>query len=1026
MTLSDLTMLVNRLTTSLQAGGPSASDQDLADDYAEACVRINERLVQCSRMIDEGSSVQALMLAEEKPNLLDAVAALSFSQANNWHEACALSALRQAPKIDRSAVHKVNELYNKGNKTEQTKALYKQFRAAMASRNDASALDTIRTIASLDPADVDAAKELARLERKLSEDLLKALGVALTNGNEEEVLALLEQCQRLGLSGAPEMGAALDVQKKVFASKAAQEIAQILPALADLQNQGRWQQCGERAARVNSLSATYGLVLPAAESASVAGALAYFESCRNESMQKARFKESLSSLADCADRTRAGDRPALKHSLDEVQEHRLRLKKAYEKSKEFMQPMPDALVAKVSQVASELDAEIERLTKGRRVRNVSLAAGLALLLTALVVGGYFFVRAGQFAGELRSLMAESKAIPLRERVAELKSGNAIYMSMSSLKLAILEAEAWLDGISAKTELANSALAKARSLSENSFASSTPDEASAVFEQARKAIEQLPKDIVATMMPQFVEAENRLSIWLATMRDEKVVGAKAKIHQTRELAAKVESAATGEEMREAVAALTASVEGLLAAANSQVEQLNLPEAMKAEVAELVAKQETAADVLDAYDSALKGLSAATSLGDYSAAIEKLSQVPLPRSQVVKSAQLIATKKVDAHQFLGAMILPGSPEVWAAVKDPQDLLAGKQPALTRESEVERLRELINNDDIAGIHEAVVQDRDGPPSSYRERRIFIRGRMEVSQPGDGVTRATGIVYDPALSPGRLHFEEKTFEHVYTASTSMQRGQRVDKQKETEGSAALQRLGLEALVSSDGSKYRQNILQTIDKVMRAQNIPPLVKGFAIQELAAIARARPNEWGLAWVPAFELKSDEIKSLTGGKIDSGDWMVPTKSQAGNGLAEWFKKQEDFSFGTQQSINRQLAKSALEAGLVVCGYIGPEGNLVETNKEALAGASELWAMGSQDGVPVVAYTRVKDSAGESLQSMGKALPLSPVFTLPLQPTDAIDSALKAAQVSEDEVPLYLKGLPPFFAKGDTQAVQPPND
>ena len=112
MTLSDINTLVGTLSSILQSSGVTPTDRDWADQYAEACQRINERLGQCARMIDEGSSVQALMLAEEKPNLLDAAAALSFAKSREWRDACALNGLRQPEKLDHNAVHKLNELYN--------------------------------------------------------------------------------------------------------------------------------------------------------------------------------------------------------------------------------------------------------------------------------------------------------------------------------------------------------------------------------------------------------------------------------------------------------------------------------------------------------------------------------------------------------------------------------------------------------------------------------------------------------------------------------------------------------------------------------------------------------------------------------------------------------------------------------------------------------------------------------------------------------------------------------------------------
>jgi hypothetical protein len=529
-----------------------------------------------------------------------------------------------------------------------------------------------------------------------------------------------------------------------------------------------------------------------------------------------------------------------------------------------------------------------------------------------------------------------------------------------------------------------------------------------------------------MRPQLSESENKLSLWLAAMRDERIVAAKAKVEEARGYAAAIDAAGSGEELREALAPLTKCVGELLDATDSPVEQMRLPAGMKADIADLVTKQEQAADVLDAYDAAIVSLSEAVSAEQYAAAIGGLSQVQLPRSAVVKAAQLLATKKLDAHQFLGSMLIPDNPDVWISIKDAKDLVSTPQPERTRDSEVDRLRELLNNENIVGVHEALLQDRNGLGPSVTGRKIFIRGRIDMSQPTQGVTRASGTIYDPTLSGGKLNFQPQAFTYTFSAATNTQSGQRVDGQKESEASKAMQKFGLESLVNNDGSKYRQSVLAVMDKVALARNAPPLVKAYVLQELAAIAKSRPNEWGLAWVPAFGGYLEEMKRQAGGTVESGDWMVPSKARNSQALVDWFRKQEGFSFVAQQTLNRQLAKAAIEAGLVVCGYIGSDGNLVETQKDVVANATELWALGSDGAAPIVAYARANRAKEAPLQSTGNTLPLSPVFCLPLNPTEAVNAAFKSAQVPEDAASLYFPGLPTLFAARTVEPLEKPNE
>lgn len=1025
MTLSDINALVSKLSAILQSGGVTANDRDWADQYAEACQRVNERLGQCARMIDEGSSVQALMLAEEKPNLLDAAAALSFAKSREWLDACALNGLRQPAKLDQNAVHKLNDLYNKGNRTEQTKALYKEFRAAMAARDDASALATIRTIASLDPADADAARELARLERKRREDLLKELAVALGAHDDALVLSLLDQCEKLGITDASEVTAAFAVRHRVLGEKAKQEVSQIVPTLSELQAKALWQQCGDKATRVRSLAATYGFALSPSDTSAISAATSYFESCRQEAMHKARFNECLLALSACADRLQSNEKSASKNILEQLENDRLQLKKIYEKAKEFALPIPDALVARIGQLASALESELERLKKARKVRNISLAISAVLVFAALGVGGFFYLRASQLTTEIRGLMAQSKARTLQQLVSQVEGKYAVYQSVPSLKTAVLEAKTWLEGVMAQSAATDQAIARACALAEAQFANVSPEEASAVYKQAKEAIEKLPGDVGDTMRPKIADAEAKFAIWLGAMRDERVIKAKAMIEEARNLTAGVDSAGTGEEFRAALEPLTKVVSNLLQSTDSRVEQVNLPAAMKAEISDLAARVENSTKTLQAYDSALAGLAVATSTEEYAKEIEKLSQVPLPRSPVIKAAQQLTTKKLDANQFLGSMILPGAPEAWAAIKDPKDLDIVPQPDQTREVEVDRLRELLNDKNIAGVYEAKLQDRDGHASSFRGRKIFIRGKLDVSDNGDGTTRASGSVYDPTISGGRINFEQQTFVHTYSMATGLQSGMRVDGQKESEASQAMQQFALKQLVNSDGSKYMQSILAAMDKVAISREAPPLVKAYVLNELSKIASLRPNVWGLVWVPSFYSDTAEIKQLAGGNIDSSDWMVPAKSQESEKFSNWFKQRREFSYVAQQSVNRALAKAALQAGLTVCGYVGLQGDYVQSRYAPPANVTELWALEEGTGTPAVVYSRESGLPDAPFVSKAKAMPLSPVFCLPIDTAGAVKSALKSAQIPEDLAPLYASGFPPLFVpqSSQPQSLQP---
>ena len=998
MTLGDITTLTNKLAASLQSGGPSPSDRALADDYADVCNRINERLLQCARMIDEGSAMQALMLAEQKPNLMDAVKALSFAKSAAWREGCALNALRQAPKLDHNAVHKLNDLYNKADKSEQTKALYRKFREAIAKRDDAAALDTIRAIAGLDPADANAAEQVARLERKRREDLVNALGAAVAKGDDAAALSLLDQCPALGLTDGPEIAAAKSVRTRILAEEAKQEISEILPLLGDWQAQGRWQQCGERASRVKSLCATYSLGLSPSEASIVDAATAYFESCRKESMHKARFNEAVSALSDCTDRIQRNEQIASKKNLEALEEEHLDLKKCYERAKEFVLPVPDGLVARVGQAASALEIEIARLRRARKARNISLSAATALVLLAVTAVGYVAIRGGQLAGELRGLIAAGKSVAVAQHAAEIREKYAMFMTVPSLRSALFEADGWLENVSAQKTVAEAAIVRACSLAGSNFEQTTPTEADAVFRQAQTEIDKLPADTADTLRPKLSESDGKLQIWLAAKRDESVTEAKAKIEEARQLSANVDAAVDIDALRSSLEPFAAAATKLVAIADSQVERLGLPAGMKAEIADLAAKSERTADLVRSYEAAAAGLAASTTLEEYGNALEKLSQVQLPRSPAVKAAHHMLTKKLDTHHILGAVMLPGAPGIWASTKNAADFDALPQPKQTRDTEKDILGQLVNEENLVNIHEATIQESVNSVSSAA-RKIYSRGRLDITS-----DRIFGVVYEPSRSGAAVDFKEKAYLRYAQPRTD------VREQKESDVSKAMRDCGIDRSVNSDGSRYEKSLLEVMDNVAGSRSMPALAKAYVLQQLSKVVQLRSPEWGLAWVPTLDSDLAEIKQLAGGTIESGDWMVPAKAQAGQRLADWFKKREGMSYQTQQRVNRMLAKSALEAGLLVCGYADEQGRLVETQRDGAAGAAELWGFDVLGGNPTVMFAKSESS----FVPKGTPLPFTPLFKLPWQPDQVLQQAFNAASVAQGARTLYLAGVPPIFS------------
>jgi hypothetical protein len=287
-----------------------------------------------------------------------------------------------------------------------------------------------------------------------------------------------------------------------------------------------------------------------------------------------------------------------------------------------------------------------------------------------------------------------------------------------------------------------------------------------------------------------------------------------------------------------------------------------------------------------------------------------------------------------------------------------------------------------------------------------------------GDNTT-ASGIVFDPALSGGRVDFKEQAYAYITMSAVGEESGKRVVDEKESATSQAMNDFQLKDLVTADGSEYRQNILEALDRVMASDVTPPLAKAYALQELYDIAKARPV-WGLAWAPSLSADADAMREVAGGKIQSGDWMLPAKASLSSRLGDWFKNRKDVSYVSQQKLTRALARSALDSGLAVVGYVASDGNFVQTTQENLETVNELWALERGTAKPVVAFRKTAEKESGGFVAAVAAQSLSPVFVISGDPARELSNALGAAGISASDADYYTAMLPPLFTTAPTSS------
>ena len=89
----------------------SAGLDGWAAAYAQACAEVNERLLRCQRLLQQGLRSEAIQLAEIEPRLLDSVAVLDFPERRAWDELAGGLGLPVAARLHVEAAAFLNEAY---------------------------------------------------------------------------------------------------------------------------------------------------------------------------------------------------------------------------------------------------------------------------------------------------------------------------------------------------------------------------------------------------------------------------------------------------------------------------------------------------------------------------------------------------------------------------------------------------------------------------------------------------------------------------------------------------------------------------------------------------------------------------------------------------------------------------------------------------------------------------------------------------------------------------------------------------
>ncbi|GEP43923.1 hypothetical protein [Brevifollis gellanilyticus] len=959
--------IIDILRSTLQTGIVSSAVENAAGAYARLCTEASTRLHRISAMLEKGSDYQAIQAAEEEPPLLDLIAVLSFGSEKAWMDFCQAHQLPIAPKLDSKTVQALDRLYAQG--VTANHPLYKDFRAAVLSREDDKALRIIRTILRLNPGDENARSELQRLENKNWQDTLELLRSALKTDDEERIATLAEKITATfppeKHTVSSEIAQAEGIRRALRKRQAGEKVPALLEEVEQHRQASDWQATKETCERLQELIEAHGLELTTGQKTEMETAAAY---ARRESAAAERqraFNRTLNSFVSFAQeagtRLMTGTQPGLGEAskLDENFIRRWRELESY------ALPVSDDVLTKLRQTGQGIRTSLERAQKGRRNRTLLSTAALLTFLLGIGALAWHGWQARAYALDLISYRVRQLAGPAAKLSTSLKQDHPTLLHWPYLKTQIEETEAWVGQSQGVASHADQTISELEKAAAQNFSGLQPAEVLKRLEAARELIGQLPGDLAVTASQRLTTLKTKAELMVVNLGETRSTDARRKLETIATMSKKELSyERPSAEVATAVQTLDTQIAELESQAATET-TTRLP-------ADLLAQLKSARQRVDDFKAEVSNFAslreatlASATLADFGRELGKWQSIRFVEAAPAASTH---TALPTEEQFLANLLTGGDLATWkAGVED----VAGARlhPDTPEENDLKVLLSLRDDRSFNNVWEHIVQDH----STGRGRRsVWSIGQLSESRVGDTQHRWNGKVYDAHPQDTGAAFVSGEYKRLVIGGGSAQ-GQSVVSSKPAAVSTLIQNLQIDRMTDANGERFERNILSVFDRLMADTTSPALAKAYVMLELERLTRDRPFAWGMHLAPTLRADLMELHRLVGAyPLRGEDWMIPkVRGSLGASLEAFFQSRHDRTYEKEAQARRVLISQVVAGGVRFGGYVEVDRTLtLNTNSRS---AKEFWLLGKAGPVLVPAATKTAPA---------EALPLSPVLYLPL--------------------------------------------
>lgn len=1009
--MKPLLQSIQTIRAALKDEAAPSSVEEAALRYAQACTEAEQRLDRVAAMLQKGSDYQALQVAEEEPPLLDLVGILSFGDEKHWQSFCELHGLKVAPRLNAKTVQNLEALYAKG--ISANHPLYKDFRAAVLSRDDGKSLKIVRTILKLNPNDENAKKELLRLENKALQEKIEQLREALGTDDEERIATLTEAIKASTTAAKLERVEVFQQGEAVCTAlrrrQAETRLPGMLQQMTELQREGKWQEVGRLLEEVNAMIHEHRLEpLPEEQSSQRQSLTAYHQKESAADEKRRNFDRCLKGYVRYVEEIETRLLTGSGVTFDEIAERDEMFVKRWKELEGFQLPVPNETLQRLRAAGQELRARLDRMQRARRLRNMALAASVLLLLGCLSALGLHAWKAYTLTLELAGYQNKGNCGAAEALVQKLRREEELLLRWPYLQAKIEEVDGWTGQARATEKQALAALDSIESTYQGDSTSLLPASLVKQMDDAKELVGQLVEDIAPAPLNRLKALETKRDLHLAEVLKKRVSEMEAALSGIESLTA---TELSHQKLASNVAASCAEMESKL----KQLEHLLKPEveALKipSDIETRVNKQRSLLDAfakdLNAFASVREETVKAGTLAEYKAALLKWQDVKF--IEAAPASQALDTLPSE-KAFLSELLAHGDQSLLQAILDDK---SGRHmtPDAPLELDQRTILSLIHDENLNEVFENTVVSY----SSRKSNALFwSQGRPSESSIG-GSVKWTGKFYEPDSTKMAVLFTERSFTRAGYGGEYQGHGVLSSRLSGT--SQMINVIGISKILDEKGERVMRPLLEVFDRLVKDPDGSPLAKAYIMIKLEGMmAPPRHHEWGLHLCPTLEHDLRALHLLLGNEIlRSEDWMVPSmREKWSSKLGGFFTGCKTHFYMKEALARRDYLLQAAKAGLKYVGYVEADRSVKLT--QAGVAAVEWWMLGKDDRKPILVSNSQAGGNSNGVFTppvVPEAAVLSPVFVVPIDRRQLVAQFQKA--LTADGIDLKpLPGESPYLA------------